>query len=194
MSTLSWNCHGPGTPWALQFLKESILQKSPDFVFLSEILCKKDRVEKVKNNIGFEGAFIVDTIGRSGGLALLWRNKQEVMVLSYSKHHIDMVIETKGWRKNLMELMKKGVARRVGNGLTVDILHDPWLPCQNDPYIRTFHETLKGNKVVSLMSMDEDRIIIPWPMYILDCKKLTKLIITLSIQDKAKYMKTRQVQ
>ncbi|KAK1359477.1 Core-2/I-branching beta-1,6-N-acetylglucosaminyltransferase family protein [Heracleum sosnowskyi] len=29
-------------------------------------------------------------------------------------------------------------------------------------------------------------------MYILDCKKLTKLIITLSIQDKAKYMKTRQ--
>ncbi|KAK1397282.1 hypothetical protein POM88_007145 [Heracleum sosnowskyi] len=38
------------------------------------------------------------------------------------------------------------------------------------------------------------RIIIPWPMYILDSKKLTKLIITLSIQDKAKYMKIRQVQ
>ncbi|KAK1400433.1 hypothetical protein POM88_000038 [Heracleum sosnowskyi] len=83
MSTLSWNCHGLGTPWALQFLKESILQKRPDFVFLTEILCKANRVERVKEIVGFEGAFPVDTQGHNGGIALLWRNSKEVTVLSY---------------------------------------------------------------------------------------------------------------
>ncbi|KAK1405484.1 hypothetical protein POM88_005089 [Heracleum sosnowskyi] len=83
MSTWSWNCHGLGTPWALQFLQESILQKNPDFVFISEILCKAKRVEKVKEIIGFEGAFTVETQGRSGGLSFLWRNKKEATILSY---------------------------------------------------------------------------------------------------------------
>ncbi|XP_074342593.1 uncharacterized protein LOC141680200 [Apium graveolens] len=99
MSTWSWNCRGLGTPWALQFLKESILQKSPDFIFLSEILCKVKRVEKVKDVIGFEGAFTVETHGHSGGLALLWRNKKDVSVMSYNRNHTYVVIETKGWDK-----------------------------------------------------------------------------------------------
>ncbi|KAK1355103.1 hypothetical protein POM88_048359 [Heracleum sosnowskyi] len=99
MSTLSWNCHGLGTPWALQFLKESILQKIPDFVFLSEILCKRDRVEKIKSLIGFDGAFTVDTQGHRGGITFLWRNQCEVELFSYSTNHIDVLIETKGWNK-----------------------------------------------------------------------------------------------
>lgn len=99
MTTLRWNCHGLRTPWALQFLKESILQKGPDFVFFTEILCKADRVDKVRGLIGFEGALIVESRGHSGGLAFLWRNKHEAIVMSYSKNHIDVVIEMKGWSK-----------------------------------------------------------------------------------------------
>ncbi|XP_074352892.1 uncharacterized protein LOC141692048 [Apium graveolens] len=96
MSCLSWNCHGLGTPWALQFLKELTLQKSPDFIFLSEILCKHDRVDKVRNLLGFEGAFTVEPVGRSGGISLLWRNKQEITIKSFSKNHIDTVVEPQG--------------------------------------------------------------------------------------------------
>lgn len=84
MSTWSWNCHGIGTPWAIQFLKESILQKNLNFVFLSETLCKKERVAKVRDIIGFEGVHAVETQGHSGGLALFWRNKDEVTIQSYS--------------------------------------------------------------------------------------------------------------
>ena len=99
MSILSWNCHGLGTPWALQFLKESILQKNPDFVFLSEILCKKERVEKLKELVNFDGAFTVETQGHSGGIAFLWRTQHEVKLLSYSKNHIDTIIDAKGVNK-----------------------------------------------------------------------------------------------
>lgn len=45
--------------------------------------------------LGFEGAFFVDVQGRSGGLALLWRNKEEVQMLSYSKNHIDVLVNMK---------------------------------------------------------------------------------------------------
>lgn len=37
------------------------------------------------------------------------------------------------------ELLKAGLARRVGNGSNVDIVNDPWLPCENDPYINAVH-------------------------------------------------------
>lgn len=60
MSTLSWNCCGLGTSWAIQFLKETVLHKRPSIVFLCETLCKKDLVDKVKEMLKFEGAFSVD--------------------------------------------------------------------------------------------------------------------------------------
>lgn len=93
MSTLSWNCHGIGTPWAIQFLKELILQKNPNFIFLSETLCKKEKAERIRDMIGFEGVFTVEAQGHNGGLVLFWRNKDEVTVQSFSRNHIDVLIE-----------------------------------------------------------------------------------------------------
>ena len=92
MSILSWNCCGLGTPWTIQFLKEIVLRKKPNFVFLCEILCKKDRVERLKVSLGFEGMISVDSEGRSGGLALLWRHQDEVTLSSYSQNHIDVMV------------------------------------------------------------------------------------------------------
>lgn len=50
------------------------------------------------------------------------------------------------------ELIKSGMARRVGSGANVDVETDPWLPCQTNPYISTSNEALKGTKVISLMA------------------------------------------
>ncbi|XP_074326914.1 uncharacterized protein LOC141664858 [Apium graveolens] len=49
--------------------------------------------------LGFEGAIAVDSQGHSGGLAFLWRNKEDVILLSLSKNHIDVLIEMKGVQK-----------------------------------------------------------------------------------------------
>ncbi|XP_074323276.1 uncharacterized protein LOC141660211 [Apium graveolens] len=97
MSTYSWNCRGLGTPWAIQFLKESVLQKQPRFIFLSETLCKSDIVEKVRVVLKYEGALAVDSQGHNGGLALFWRNNSDLRVLSYNKNLIDVMVDIQGW-------------------------------------------------------------------------------------------------
>lgn len=100
-STLSWNCRRLGNPRAVQFLTDMIVQKQPKMVFLCETLCKKDRVDRFRNQIGFEGSFVVDSKGRNRCLALIWRNEEEVKLLSYSKNHIDVVgsiADKEDWR------------------------------------------------------------------------------------------------
>lgn len=47
----------------------------------------------------FEGPFAVDIDGKSGGTALLWRNQEEVQLLSYSKNHIDVKVVIREWSK-----------------------------------------------------------------------------------------------
>lgn len=65
-------------------------------------LCfRKEKVDRVRHLIGFEGSFSVDVIGRSGGIALILRNKGEVSIHNFSKNHIDAVISIMGcveWR------------------------------------------------------------------------------------------------
>ena len=95
MSIISWNCHGLGTPWAFQFLKEIVLQKKPNYVFLCETICKKETVEKARISLGFEGMITVEARGHSGGIALLWRHKDEVSLSSFNKNHIDVIVSTK---------------------------------------------------------------------------------------------------
>lgn len=42
----------------------------------------------MKRRLGFEGSPIVNSLGRKGGLAFIWRHGLEVEVLSYSRKHI----------------------------------------------------------------------------------------------------------
>ncbi|KAK1393063.1 hypothetical protein POM88_012119 [Heracleum sosnowskyi] len=97
MTTFSWNCHGLGTPWALQFLKDQLIQKKPSILFLSETLCRKDKMENVRKGIRFEGAFAVDCQGQGGGITMLWKNKEEVTIQSYGINHIDAKVDIQGW-------------------------------------------------------------------------------------------------
>lgn len=63
-------------------------------MFLCETICKKVTVEKVRLSLGFDGMIAVDSSGRSGGLALLWRNKDEVTLTSFNKNQIDVIVST----------------------------------------------------------------------------------------------------
>uniref|UniRef100_A0A803PY28 Endonuclease/exonuclease/phosphatase domain-containing protein n=1 Tax=Cannabis sativa TaxID=3483 RepID=A0A803PY28_CANSA len=58
-------------------------------------------VERLKLRLGFEGCYSVDSIGRKGGLALLWRVSAEAHFLNYSQHHISIEVRIPGmvrWR------------------------------------------------------------------------------------------------
>lgn len=45
----------------------------------------------------------------------------------------------------------------MGNGSTVSILKDPWLPDVVNPYINTDNEAIQGQMVSVLMEMGEQR-------------------------------------
>ncbi|XP_060972295.1 uncharacterized protein LOC133038223 [Cannabis sativa] len=60
MSCISWNCRGLGNPRACQFLKDIVVQKKPNFIFLCETLCKKDVIERLRVQLSFGGSFCVE--------------------------------------------------------------------------------------------------------------------------------------
>jgi exonuclease III len=86
MSILSWNCRGIGSRRAVRDLHQMVKEKRPVLVFLMETkLCNK-RAKFIRIKLQFDYMFVVDCVGRSGGLILLWKNSQtNVVIQNYSR-------------------------------------------------------------------------------------------------------------
>lgn len=76
MSVLSWNCRGLGHPRTVQVLLDLARCKKPSIIFLIETLCNKSKLDSIKLKLGFDGLFVVDRVGRSGGLGLFWHSRR----------------------------------------------------------------------------------------------------------------------
>jgi hypothetical protein len=101
MNVLAWNCRGLGNVKAVPCIKDLVRVYKPDIVILSETLCNNNKISHLKYSIGFDNHFSVDCIGRSGGIAILWRNSAHCSILNYSQNFINMSITdiTRGsWR------------------------------------------------------------------------------------------------
>ena len=61
-------------------------------VFLSETKARAIRIKGIQNKINFTQGIVVLSGGRSGGLALLWREGTEVTFKSCLHSHIDVVV------------------------------------------------------------------------------------------------------
>lgn len=93
MSVIGWNCQGLGLPCKIQFLKDIIRQEKPVFIFLSETISSRQKMEWVCSQLGYEGLLTVEPNGRSGGLALIWKEARQATLLSFLVNHIDVVTE-----------------------------------------------------------------------------------------------------
>ncbi|KAK6146582.1 hypothetical protein DH2020_020451 [Rehmannia glutinosa] len=89
MNILSWNCRGLGNPRTIRELRELIRIKSPHLVFLCETKSNHSSIDKLKNSLNLHG-ISVESNGRSGGLALLWRKNIQVSLRVFSSHFIDV--------------------------------------------------------------------------------------------------------
>lgn len=101
MSTLSWNCRGVGLPGKFQFLSDVVRQEKPIFIFLCETIVRKSKMEWIQSKLGYKGLFVVEPQGRSGGLALLWKERDQEELLGFSQNHIDVKVhieDMKEWR------------------------------------------------------------------------------------------------
>ena len=101
MKLLSWNCQGLGNPCTVLSLCWLVKSQDPQVLFLMETKLGKKKMEGVRLKLGFQNAFVVPSIGRSGGLALLWKGEVSLEVKNFTTHHIDSHIlhgNDSGWR------------------------------------------------------------------------------------------------
>ena len=92
MSLLAWNCRGLGSSLAVWTLVDEVRAKDPFLVFLLETKAKKNRIKGIQNKLEYSQGLTVRSDGRSGGLALLWREGTDVRFKSCSNLHIDVEI------------------------------------------------------------------------------------------------------
>ncbi|CAN0920895.1 hypothetical protein LINGRAHAP2_LOCUS32319 [Linum grandiflorum] len=89
MIVLIWNCQGLGNPCAASVLGELVKTHRPNVVFLSETQVDNSRMEEIRILLKFEECFLVPARGHSGGLSLLWREKDAVHITQFHTHFID---------------------------------------------------------------------------------------------------------
>lgn len=68
--------------------------KGPKIGFLSETWLSRKHMEKFKRDLEFDGLFIVPSDKRGDGLVLLWKLDVVVWVESFSKFHIDAIVNS----------------------------------------------------------------------------------------------------
>jgi exonuclease III len=93
MSILSWNCRGLGNPRAVRDLRQLVREKKPKLVFIVETKMHHHRLDFLKAKLGMENLFGVDSVGKGGGLCLLWKNGVEVNIQNYSRRHINAEVK-----------------------------------------------------------------------------------------------------
>ncbi|KAJ1386879.1 Endonuclease/exonuclease/phosphatase superfamily [Sesbania bispinosa] len=67
----------------------------PALLFLSETKAKASQVKEISRKLQFQNSFVVDSVGRSGGLCLLWNNSLEVEVLNSCQNYIHAYVTLK---------------------------------------------------------------------------------------------------
>ncbi|XP_040996152.1 uncharacterized protein LOC121242341 [Juglans microcarpa x Juglans regia] len=90
MRLLSWNCRGLGNPRTVRDLSMLVKIHKPSILFLMETKLQKKNLDGLKLKLGFKYLFSVDSVGRSGGMVLLWAEDVHIKISTYSQKHINM--------------------------------------------------------------------------------------------------------
>ena len=101
MSIQSWNCRGLGNQRAVDVLSHLVREKAPKILFLMETKQSMDKMRRLQADLPYRCMVPIPSVQRSGGLALLWKEKMDLHVQTYSPNHIDALIYTDGnptWR------------------------------------------------------------------------------------------------
>ena len=80
---------------------ELVWAKDPSIVFIAKTWANEARLKQIKKDIQFDYLFFVPRVNRKGGLAMLWKNSINLSIESFSKNHIDSIIDkgsNEAWR------------------------------------------------------------------------------------------------
>ena len=80
MKLMSWNCRGLGNQRAMDVLSHLVQVKAPKILFLMETKQSLEEMKWIQNDLPYRCMFVVPSIQRSGGLALLWMEEIELHI------------------------------------------------------------------------------------------------------------------
>ncbi|KAK9678607.1 hypothetical protein RND81_11G222600 [Saponaria officinalis] len=146
MKLLSLNCRGLGNPDAVGGLRSLLRREAPAITFLCETKLSSCEFKKMRSSMSDYDSYEVDNVGRSGGLAMIWRKDIACQLRSASIHHIDFDVDMGGmkWRLTGVYGWPAVHDRHLTWQLLRDLAqesNDPWL-CIGD-----FNEILYSNEM-----------------------------------------------
>ena len=92
---------GPGNRRTVRELEVVTRAQVPAAMFLAETWSAEARLRKLCNDLKFDHCWIGPSAGKSGCLALFWKNSVRIDVVSSSPNHIDATVGESGngqWR------------------------------------------------------------------------------------------------
>ena len=93
MTLLNWNCRALGNLRTVKALEKVVKKEEHTIIFLMETRSNTDWMKNVQERCKLKHSFIVTRNGKSGGLALLWKEDTIVDVQTFSQTHIDAVVD-----------------------------------------------------------------------------------------------------
>jgi ribonuclease HI len=151
MNIISWNCRGLGNPRSVQDFRRLVKEKRPNLVFLMETKLRKYKLENIRVKVGFTNMFVVDCVGKSGGLALFWDDGWEVEVQNYSHRHINAIVHNQNngldWKFTGFYGHPNPAKRHEAWDLLKHLAHltpNPWICIGDFNEILTMSEKLGG--------------------------------------------------
>ncbi|KAL1185195.1 hypothetical protein V6Z11_A01G098700 [Gossypium hirsutum] len=92
MKIFCWNCRGVGNPATVRELKQLLVVNVPDVLFLCETKIHSNSFSRIRSICRMEGCMAINSEGKSGGIALMWKEGVKVDVQNFSNHHIDFLV------------------------------------------------------------------------------------------------------
>lgn len=93
MKLILWNSRGTCRPSFVRVARDIIREHHPVILAIVETRAFADRANQIVNKLGFSKAFVVDPVGFSGGLWLLWNPLfVDISCTSYSRWSIHDVV------------------------------------------------------------------------------------------------------
>nr|XP_023887421.1 uncharacterized protein LOC111999528 [Quercus suber] len=92
MTILAWNCRGLGSALAVRTLADEVRSHDPLLIFLAETKTGESRMKGIRNKLEYTQGITVPSDGRSGGLAMMWKEGSDVRFRSCSNSHIDVEV------------------------------------------------------------------------------------------------------
>ncbi|XP_050248720.1 uncharacterized protein LOC126695973 [Quercus robur] len=135
MNIVVWNCRGALKPKFQSHVQELVRCHDPTLLMVMETRVGGDRARDVTDRLPFDGVFHAETIGRKGGLWLLWySDRVEVELLASSEQEIHATVKVRTsnskWLFSAVYASPRSVERHIlwNNLSNVAELHNmPWV-------------------------------------------------------------------